>query len=199
MSDVRVRIAPSPSGFLHIGTAKTALVNWLVARQTGGTFVLRLEDTDADRTDETFVQAMCEGFHWLGIDWDEGPPFGDVEEMGGYGPYRQSQRKDRHVGAAQRLLDEGKAYKCFCTKDELDAMREKAQAEKRKRAYDRRCANLPPEEIAAKGDTPYVIRFRVPDGTTVVDDIVQGSVATSNEEFDDFVIGLFSVQVDILG
>ncbi|GMV94675.1 MAG: glutamate--tRNA ligase [Candidatus Hydrogenedentota bacterium] len=185
---IRVRIAPSPSGFLHIGTAKMALFNWLFARKHGGSFILRLEDTDADRTDEAFVQAMCEGFHWLGIDWDEGPPFGDVPQKGELGPYRQSQRKQLHVDAAERLVAEGKAYKCFCTKEEMDAMRAEAEAEKRKRVYDGRCNRLTPEEIAGKGDTPYVIRFRVPEGKTVIDDIVQGRVEISNEEFDDFVI-----------
>ena len=131
MSDVRVRIAPSPSGFLHIGTAKIALFNWLYARQTGGTFILRLEDTDADRTEEEFVQAMCDGFKWLGIDWDEGPAFGDEAQKGDYGPYRQSERNQLHRDAGQSLLDSGKAYRCFCTKEELDIERERAQAEKR--------------------------------------------------------------------
>src|SRR3712207_1776808 len=96
MSTVRCRIAPSPSGFLHIGTAKMALFNWLFARKEGGTFVLRLEDTDAERTEEEFVEAMCEGFKWLGITWDEGPAFGDEPEKGKYAPYRQSQRKKMH-------------------------------------------------------------------------------------------------------
>jgi len=185
---IRVRIAPSPSGFLHIGTAKTALFNWLFARKHGGTFILRLEDTDADRTDETFVQAMCEGFQWLGIDWDEGPPFGDVLQKGEYGPYRQSQRKHLHVEAAERLIAEGKAYKCFCTKDEMDVMRAEAGAKKRKRVYDGRCSRLSPDEIAAKGDASYVVRFKVPGGTTHIDDMVQGNVEIANEEFDDFVI-----------
>ncbi|MCC6144305.1 MAG: glutamate--tRNA ligase, partial [Candidatus Hydrogenedentes bacterium] len=126
MSNVRCRIAPSPSGFLHIGTAKMALFNWLFARKEGGTFILRLEDTDAERTDEAFVAAMCEGFKWLGIDWDEGPPFGDEPEKGEFGPYRQSQRLDLHRQEAQRLMLEGKAYKCFGTKEELDAERERA-------------------------------------------------------------------------
>ena len=129
MENVRVRIAPSPSGFLHIGTAKIALLNWLHARQTGGTFVLRLEDTDAERTEEQYVEAMCEGFKWLGVDWDEGPPFGSEPERGPYAPYRQSQRAHLHRAAAAQLLASGHAYKCFCTKEELDAERERAQAE----------------------------------------------------------------------
>src|SRR5690606_1305372 len=126
MSTIRCRIAPSPSGFLHIGTAKMALFNWLYARKTGGAFVLRLEDTDAERTDEALVQAMCEGFKWLGIHWDEGPPFGDEPARGALGPYRQSERKALHQAEGLRLLDEGAAYRCFCTKEELDAEREAA-------------------------------------------------------------------------
>lgn len=188
MSSVRVRIAPSPSGFLHIGTAKIALMNWLYARQQGGVMVLRLEDTDAERTDEAFVQAMCEGFHWLGIDWDEGPPFGDVPEKGALGPYRQSQRKDAHTAAAHRLLESGRAYKCFCTKDELDAMREEARINKRPPRYTGRCRHLSSEDIAARGDAPFAVRFKVEPGTTAIDDLVQGRVEIENTEFDDFVI-----------
>ena len=185
---VRCRIAPSPSGFLHIGTAKTALFNWLFARSQGGTFVLRLEDTDAERTEEVYVQAMCEGFKWLGIDWDEGPEFGDEPEKGAFGPYRQSLRGDLYKQEAARLLEEGKAYKCFCTKEELDAQRELAAQEKRPPRYSGKCRNLTPDEIASKGDAPYCIRFRVPEGETVVDDIIQGPVRFNNKEYDDFII-----------
>lgn len=190
MSDlpIRCRIAPSPSGFLHIGTAKTALYNRLFATSQGGTFILRLEDTDAERTDEQYVAAMCEGFKWLGINWDEGPKFGDEPEKGDYGPYRQSQRGDLYRREAARLLEEGKAYKCFCTKEEIEAAREQAAAEKRPPRYSGKCRNLTPEEIAAKGDAPYSIRFRVPEGETVVDDIIQGPVRFNNKEYDDFII-----------
>jgi glutamyl-tRNA synthetase len=188
MSNVRCRIAPSPSGFLHIGTAKMALFNWLFARKEGGTFILRLEDTDAERTEEAFVDAMCEGFRWLGIDWDEGPPFGDEPEKGAYGPYRQSQRLDLHRQEAQRLMLEGTAYKCFCTKEELDAERERAREEKRPPRYSGKCRHLTPEEIDAQGELQYVVRFRVPEGETVIDDLVQGPVRVNNKEIDDFVI-----------
>ncbi|PCJ65094.1 MAG: glutamate--tRNA ligase [Candidatus Hydrogenedentota bacterium] len=188
MSDVRVRIAPSPSGFLHIGTAKIALMNWLYARQQGGAFVLRLEDTDAERTEEEFVQAMCDGFKWLGINWDEGPPFGDEPEKGELGPYRQSQRVELHRAKGQQLLDDEKAYKCFCTKEELDIERERAQAEKRPPRYNGKCRNLTPDEVAAKEGQRCVVRFKVPEGTTVIEDLVQGRVETNNVEFDDFVI-----------
>jgi glutamyl-tRNA synthetase len=188
MDSVRVRIAPSPSGFLHIGTAKMALFNWLFARKHGGAFILRLEDTDAERSSDEFAMAMCEGFHWLGIEWDEGPEFGDVPQKGPYGPYRQSRRKGLHQEAAQRLLAEGKAYKCFCTKEELDAERERARQEKRPPRYSGKCRQLSPEEVDAKGDTPFVVRFKVPEGETAIQDMVQGLVKVNNKEFDDFVI-----------
>lgn len=185
---IRCRIAPSPSGFLHIGTAKTALYNWLFARSQGGAFILRLEDTDAERTDEQYVDAMCEGFRWLGIDWDEGPKFGDEPQKGAYGPYRQSERSHFYQREAERLLQEGKAYKCFCTREEIDAMREQAAREKRPPRYTGKCRNLTPDEIAAKGETPYSIRFRVPEGETVVEDVIQGPVRFNNKEYDDFII-----------
>jgi len=184
MSTVRTRIAPSPSGFLHIGTAKTALYNWLFARKMGGKFVLRLEDTDAERTDEKFVQGMCEGFHWLGIEWDEGPQFGDTPQKGDFGPYRQSQRRELHRSAALQLLTEGKAYKCFCTKEELDAQR----APDGSLRYNGKCRNLTEEQIAAMGGRPYVVRFKVPEGETIIDDLIQGQVRFDNREYDDFVI-----------
>lgn len=188
MSGIRCRIAPSPSGFLHIGTAKIALFNWLFARKNKGTFVLRLEDTDAERTEEEFVEAMCEGFKWLGVDWDEGPKFGSEPEKGALGPYRQSQRRELHRGEALRLLAEGKAYKCFCSKEELDEERARAEAEKRPPRYNGKCRHLTPDEIAAKGDALWVLRFRVPEGTTTIHDVVQGDVQVGNKEFDDFII-----------
>ena len=190
MSEVRVRIAPSPSGFLHIGTAKIALFNWLYARQTGGTFVLRLEDTDADRTEEEFVQAMCDGFKWLGIDWDEGPAFGDEPQKGDFGPYRQSERNQLHRDAGLKLLREGKAYRCFCTKEELDIERERAQKEKRPPRYNGKCRSLNAEEAETRhaAGERNVVRFKVPEGSTVIDDLVQGRVEMQNVEFDDFVI-----------
>lgn len=188
MSTVRCRIAPSPSGFLHIGTAKMALFNWLFARKHGGVFVLRLEDTDAERTEEEYVRAMCEGFHWLGIDWDEGPEFGDIPEKGPHAPYRQSQRKALHQREGLRLLAEGKAYKCFCAKEELDAMRAECEAQKRPPRYNGKWRDATPDQVAAMGDTPYVVRFRVPDGATEINDVVQGTVRVDNKELDDFVI-----------
>lgn len=191
MGNVRVRIAPAPSGFLHIGTAKMALFNWLFARKSGGTFILRLEDTDVERSDEAYVEAMCEGFRWLGIDWDEGPAFGGEPEKGDYGPYRQSQRGHLYRREAARLLEEGKAYKCFCGKEELEAQREKVRAEDPSAQFVRyggTCRNLTRDEVAAKGGTPFVVRFKVPEGVTEVHDLVQGVVRIENKEFDDFVI-----------
>ncbi len=184
MSSVRTRIAPSPSGFLHIGTAKTALYNYLFAKKHGGQFILRLEDTDVERTDERFAQGMCEGFEWLGILWDEGPDFGDQPARGDAGPYRQSQRRDLHHAEACRLVDEGKAYKCFASKEEIDRFREEYPHER----FESPWRDASPEEIAAQGDAPYVIRFRVPDGETIVHDLIQGEVRFKNTEYDDFVI-----------
>jgi nondiscriminating glutamyl-tRNA synthetase len=188
MSTIRVRIAPSPSGFLHIGTAKIALFNWLFARKSGGTFILRLEDTDAERSSEEYAEAMCEGFRWLGIDWDEGPEFAGQPAKGAFGPYRQSLRKEQHRNEALRLLAEGKAYKCFCTKEELDAMRELAAAEKRPPRYNGMWRDASPEKIAAMGEAPFTVRFRVPEGETIINDLVQGPVRVDNKEFDDFII-----------
>jgi len=188
MSDVRVRIAPSPTGFFHIGNAKTAVINWLFARSKGGTFILRLEDTDTERSKPEYANIICEALHWLGISWDEGPEFAGEAQAGDHGPYRQSERRDIHRDEAQRLLDSDKAFKCFCTKEELDAERERAQAEKRPPRYNGKCRDMSAEEIAAKGDAKFSVRFKVPEGQTILDDMVQGSVKTENKEFDDFII-----------
>jgi len=188
MDKVRVRFAPSPTGFFHIGNAKTALYNWLVARHTGGTCILRLEDTDVERSKSEYADVLLDCLSWLGLDWDEGPAFQHIPEKGDYGPYRQSQRMHLYQREAKRLLDEGKAYKCFCTKEELDAERARAAAEKRPPRYSGKCRALTPDQVSEKGDAPFVIRFRVPEGETVVEDIIQGTVRTQNKEFDDFVI-----------
>ena len=188
MSNVRVRFAPSPTGFFHIGNAKTALYNWLFARGAGGTFILRLEDTDVERSKEEYAEVLCDCMLWLGLDWDEGPAFQNVPAKGEYGPYRQSERIDIYRREANRLLQEGKAYKCFCTKEELDAERERSAAEKRPPRYSRKCRNLTPEQIAAKGDAPFAIRFKVMEGVTEVHDLLQGVVRTDNREIDDFII-----------
>ncbi len=188
MSGIRVRIAPSPTGFFHIGNAKTALINWLFARSKGGTFILRLEDTDTERSKPEYADIVCEALKWLGIDWDEGPSFRDEPERGAYGPYRQSERKHLYLQEANRLLKEGKAYKCFCSKEELDAERERARIEKRPPRYSGKCRNLTEKEIRAKEGLPYSIRFKVPPGVTEIDDLIQGKVVTDHTEFDDFII-----------
>ncbi len=188
MTTIRTRIAPSPTGFFHIGNAKTALYNWLVARQQNGTFILRLEDTDAERSKEEYAKIMGEALTWLGIAWDEGPGFDGAPDTGEYGPYRQSQRTDLYLKEIQRLLDAGKAYKCFWTKEEIETEREQARAEKRapKRSPWR---DASAEDVDAQGDKPYAIRFRVPEkGVTALDDILQGVVKVDNKEIDDFLI-----------
>lgn len=188
MTSVRTRVAPSPTGFFHIGNAKTALYNWLFARKNGGTFILRLEDTDVERSREEYAVILGEAMHWLGLDWDEGPGFEGRPDVGGFGPYRQSQRKDLYLREAHRLLEEGKAYKCFATVEEIEAERELARAEKRA-AHRSKWRTATPEEVAAMGDAPYAIRFRVPeDQETLIPDLLQGDVVVNNREVDDFVL-----------
>lgn len=182
---VRVRFAPSPTGSLHIGGARTALFNWLYARRHGGTFVLRIEDTDQERSTAASAAGILEGFRWLGIDWDEGPEVG-----GPYGPYFQSERRDIYPKYAQQLIDAGHAYYCYCTPAELEARREEARKAGRPPRYDRRCAHLTAEQRAAfeAEGRRKALRLRVPDGETVVQDHVRGRVVFNNAEIDDFVI-----------
>ena len=173
-SNVVVRFAPSPTGFLHIGGARTALFNWLFARHYGGCFRLRIEDTDRARSTQAAIDAIFDGLKWLGLDWDDDVVF-------------QSRRAARHVGIAQQLLDKGRAYRCYCTPEELDEMRRLARAEGRSMRYDRRWRDRDPAE--APRDTPYVIRFKAPrDGETVIDDRVQGPVRFANDQLDDLVM-----------
>ena len=182
---VRVRFAPSPTGKLHIGGARTALFNWAYARGRGGKFLLRIEDTDRERSTDEYERAILEGLAWLGIDWDEGPDVG-----GPYAPYRQTERLARHQAYAARLLENGSAYPCFCSSERLEALREGQSARKEAMAYDRKCANLAPAEVAARraaGEKP-VIRFRVPPGTTRFVDHVRGEVVFENQEVDDWIM-----------
>ena len=176
--DVRVRFAPSPTGYLHVGGARTALFNWLFARHHGGTFVLRIEDTDRARSSDEMVSAILEGMEWLGLDWDEGP-------------HHQADGLDRHRADALRLLDEGKAYRCFCSPEELQAKREEAEAAGGGYRYDRHCLlEVPPDESAARAEAgePFVVRFQVPEGATAWDDAVHGDTRFDNAEIDDFII-----------
>jgi glutamyl-tRNA synthetase len=180
MTEVRVRIAPSPTGPLHLGTARTALFNFLFARHVSGTFILRLEDTDQARSTEAFERDIIDGLHWLGMTWDEGPAVGDEPECGTYGPYRQMQRLPRYREAAVRLLAEDKAYYCYCRPDELDAERKRQEAARESPRYNGRCARLSAEQrvaFEAEGREP-VVRFRIPpDRTIVFDDMIRGHVA----------------------
>ena len=178
MTDIRVRIAPSPTGPLHIGTARTALFNFLFARHHGGTFILRLEDTDGARSSIAYEKDILDGLHWLGMTWDEGPDVAGGDDIGTYGPYRQMQRLDRYAEAAERLRAAGAAYSCYCTPDELDTARKAREAAGLAPRYGGRCAGLTPAEqaaLAAEG-RPAALRFRIPDGPIVFDDLVRGRV-----------------------
>ena len=188
---IRVRIAPSPTGPLHIGTARTALFNLLFARRHEGTFVLRLEDTDAVRSTLEFEKDILENLHWLGIRWDEGPEIAGGEARGPYGPYRQSERRRIYDDALARLLETDQAYPCYCTPDELEADRRAQQAAGQPPRYVGRCATLTRGERSereARGATGAV-RFRVPDRTVVFDDLVRGEVSIHTSALGgDFVI-----------
>ncbi len=178
MTTSRVRIAPSPTGPLHIGTARTALFNFLHARHFGGTFILRLEDTDVVRSTVEFERDILDGLHWLGLTWDEGPEVAGVRSKGPHGPYRQMERLPSYAAAAQRLLADDLAYPCFCSPEELAADRAEREASKLPPKYVGRCANLTPEERRereAEGRRG-ALRFRVGEGTVVFDDIVRGRV-----------------------
>jgi len=183
---VRVRFAPSPTGNLHVGGARTALFNWLYARNLGGKFVLRVEDTDTARSTRESEDAMVRDLKWLGLDWDEGPDCG-----GPYGPYRQSERGAIYKQLAQQLVDEGYAYPCFCTDKELTMMKEEQEAKKLPPKYMGKWATATPEEVEAemaKG-TPHTYRFRVPEGERVeIDDMVRGKVGWDTDTLGDFVL-----------
>ncbi len=172
MTTTRTRFAPSPTGYLHIGGARTALFSWLYARRHGGAFVLRVEDTDLERSTAESVNAILEGMTWLGLEYDEGP-------------FYQTERFDRYRGVIQQLIDEGKAYRCYCSRERIDALREEQMANKIKPRYDGHCRTRTDQP----DDQPYVIRFRNPtEGHVVLDDLVQGRITFSNEELDDLII-----------
>ncbi|MDQ4065170.1 MAG: glutamate--tRNA ligase [Actinomycetota bacterium] len=184
--EVRTRIAPAPSGSIHVGNARAALYNWLFARKHDGVFILRVEDTDRERVSEESFQAVLQDLRWLGLDWDEGPEVG-----GPFGPYRQSERFERYQAAARALFDDGHAYRCYCTPEELAERRASGQGERRMQGYDGRCRNLSEEERAAfeAEGRPFALRFKVPEGRTITfDDVVRGSIATETAQIADFVI-----------
>jgi len=173
----RLRFAPSPTGYLHVGGARTALFNWLFARKFGGQFLLRIEDTDKARSTEESTHAIYEGLTWLGLNWDEEVVY-------------QGANLERHRADAQRMLDNGTAYRCFCTQAELAERRAAAEANKETFKYDRRCDRLPADEIArrvAEG-VPFTVRFRVPDGSTSWNDIVHDEIEFPNKDIEDFIV-----------
>jgi len=175
---VRVRIAPSPTGFAHLGTASTTLYNVLFARGNSGNFTLRIDDTDVERNREEYERLIYEALHWLGFAWDEGPDKG-----GPYGPYRQSERLGQYRAAAAKLIAESKAYRCYCTPEELDAERKQAQAEHRPYVYSRRCLTNPPTDR-----TVFTVRFHVPGGEVKFTDMVRGEMTFDSDLFGDFII-----------
>ncbi len=182
---VRVRFAPSPTGYLHIGNARTALFNWLFARANKGVFILRIEDTDVERSKEDYVEKIMYDLKWLGLDWDEGPQKG-----GPFGPYRQSERLGLYEKFASKLLEETKAYYCYCSDKELKRRRQEALKAGRTPRYDNRCRNLSEEEIEnfkKKGARP-AIRFKVAEKTVVINDIVRGEVTFDTSLIGDFII-----------
>ena len=171
-TDFRVRFAPSNTGHLHIGGARTALFNWFFAKHHAGTAILRIEDTDRQRSTEEYYDAILNAFDWLGLKWDEGP-------------YRQSQRMDLYQEAADKLLSSGAAYRCTCTPDEVNAMRERARAEGKTPKYDGTCR----DRYDKDPNVPYCLRLRAPDeGETIVDDILAGEIVFENSQLDDMVI-----------
>lgn len=179
---VRVRFAPSPTGALTVGGLRSSLFNWLFARHHGGVFILRIEDTDRTRLTPGAMQALLDAHRWLGLDWDEGPDVG-----GPYGPYIQSERLPIYHAAAERLLAQGDAYRCYCTEERLEEMRAAQRRANLPTGYDRRCRTLPPE--AALAGAPFVVRFKMPlEGETVLDDPIRGIITWKNAAYDDHVL-----------
>ncbi len=174
---VRVRFAPSPTGYLHVGGARTALFNWLFARNHGGKFILRIEDTDLARSSEEMVEGILQGMRWLGLDWDEGP-------------YFQSRRLERYQSFARDLVDSGHGYRCFCTPEELARRKCGSIAADGARIYDRHCLSLPPHEAQAReqAGAPFAVRFKVPPGSTSYYDHVYGNIEVNHANIEDFVL-----------
>ena len=191
-STPRVRFAPSPTGYLHVGGARTALFNWLFARQKGGIFILRIEDTDLERSEARYETQLMEDLKWLGIDWDEGPDVG-----GPYPPYRQSDKMDVYREYAERLIREQKAYYCFCTPEELESDRARAMKENRQPIYSGKCRRLVPAEAQARraAGEAAAIRLKIPEHPIKFHDIVHGDVEFSNEVVSDPIIVRSSAQI----
>lgn len=186
MSRVRTRFAPSPTGELHAGNVRIAVLNWVIARHHGGDFVVRIEDTDVGRNVATAEHAILEDLRWLGLDWDEGPRLG-----GPHAPYRQSERLELYASRSSRLLESGHAYRCFCSSESLQEAREAAMAAGESPRYPGTCRHLPPGEAARRAGAgePYVLRLRTPDrGNVSVDDAIRGQVTFDARDLGDFVI-----------
>jgi nondiscriminating glutamyl-tRNA synthetase len=185
MNKIRVRFAPSPTGQLHVGNARTALFNWLFARRQGGVFVLRIEDTDLERSEARFESALLEDLRWLGLDWDEGPDVG-----GPFGPYRQSERQPLYAQYAAQLIESGHAYHCFCSSEQLEAERQEALKAGRQPRYSGRCRVLPPPESAGRvavGE-PAALRLKITDGVFGWNDLVHGPTSFSSEVMGDPIL-----------
>ena len=183
---VRVRFAPSPTGHLHVGGARTAIFNWLYARHNGGTFILRIEDTDQARSTRESEAMVLSDLRWLGVNWEEGPDNG-----GPHAPYRQSERVDVYGQAAQQLIARGVAYRCFCSEETLEAKRKQAELEGKPPHYDLTCWKLSPQEVSAKLAmwTPFALRFHVPDdGDVTIHDLIRGEVTWKRESLGDFIL-----------
>ena len=190
---IRVRFAPSPTGLLHVGNARTALYNWLFARRMGGDFILRIEDTDVERSEARYEKQLIEDLRWLGLDWDEGPhpnPGGSTSEVGGHGPYRQSERLAIYAEHTERLLHEGKAYPCFCTAEELEAERQQSADEHRSQIYSGKCRSLSAEKVDhnfAAGNR-FAVRLKIEDHPLRFHDLVRGDVEFAPEAVSDPII-----------
>ena len=189
-TSIRVRMAPSPTGPLHIGTARTSLYNYLFARHVGGTFVLRVEDTDVERGTDEWEQDIIDNLHWLGLSWDEGPQVAGGDDIGPYAPYRQSQRMDLYAREADRLLASAAAYQCYCTPEELEVVRHEQERNHEAPRYNGRCLSLSEGDLAAfaaEGRQP-ALRLRVPPEKIRFDDLIRGEVEFDNALLGDFVI-----------
>ncbi len=186
MKPARTRIAPSPTGHMQLGNARTALYDYLLAKKTGGQFILRIEDTDVSRTVPGAEQEIMDGLRWLGLDYDEGPDVG-----GAYGPYRQTERREVYQSHVKTLVEKGHAYPCFCTPQRLEQVRQEQQKRKENPHYDGTCRALAPDEAARRiaGGEKYVIRFKMPyEGTTTAHDHLRGDIVTENKQLNDYVL-----------
>ncbi|WP_348262335.1 glutamate--tRNA ligase [Telmatobacter sp. DSM 110680] len=187
---IRVRFAPSPTGLLHVGNARTALINWLYAKQTGGKFIMRVEDTDLDRSKSMYEKQLIEDLVWLGLSWDEGPNESDPGEKGEFGPYRQSKRLEIYSSNTAQLLAEGKAYRCFCTPEELQAEREQAIAQQRPQVYSGKCRKLTKPEVKESllRGKMYAVRLKIPSQPIRFHDLVRGNLEFAPETIGDPIL-----------